>query len=51
MNSLTDDLKKEILPSSFKEDNKEYTPKDGYGLLTTQREMSEWEVRDLRSLY
>ena len=51
MNSLTDDLKSEILPSSFTEDNKEYTPRDGYGLLTTQREMSEWEVRDLRSLY
>lgn len=51
MNTINGDLRREILPDSITEDGKVYNPRDGYGLLTTQREMSEWEIRDLRSLY
>lgn len=41
----------DILPHSFIKDNNTYTTLYDYSLLTTQREMIEWEIRDLRSQF
>jgi len=41
-----------LFPSSFKTDSATtYTQKYGYGRMTLQRDMTEWETRDLRSQY
>lgn len=40
-----------ILPDNFTKDNKAYSTRFGYSMLTSQREMNEWEVRDLRARF
>lgn len=51
MDSLTDDVKQNLLPESFTKDGRTYRTIDGYGVCGLQRDFSEWEARDLRSLY
>lgn len=51
MDSLTDDVKQNLLPESFTKDGHAYRTIDGYGICGLQRDFSEWEARDLRSLY
>lgn len=50
MESMPDEYKADIFPEQIL-DGKYYRTSYGYGLLTSQREMDEWEVRDLRSMY
>lgn len=45
------DIRSNLLPDNFTKDGKRYNALDGYGLCTLQRDFSEWETRDLRSLY
>lgn len=40
-----------VLPSSITDAETTFTTQHGYSLITSQREMSEWEIRDLRSQY
>lgn len=40
-----------LLPSTFDKDGNHYIQKYGYSLIETQRDMDEWEIRDLRSTF
>ena len=51
VDSLPNEVKNNLLPENFSKDGKNYHKQDGYGLCTLQRDFSEWETRDLRSLY
>lgn len=51
MDSLPNNVRAELLPDQFTEGGVTYKSKYGYGLCGLQRDFSEWEARDLRSLY
>lgn len=47
----TNGLTTDVFPASLEDDGTTYTPYEGYGLASLEKDYTEWETRDLRSYH